>query len=121
MGDNPLDSLHNINPVGEMTASMEWSSVVAEWNDMSGAPLEDMMVLSLLSQATAARFRYDEEVVQAMIDHGVDPEVAFDRTTNWTVWAMTLAYTAYNIGRGKEAAPIVEAFQEFVASMQMNS
>lgn len=121
MENNPLKPLHDLNPIGEYAASLEWMNIVSEWNDMSGAPLEDMMILSILSQATKARFAHDEQVVQSMLDQGVDPETAFDRVTNWTVWAITVAYAAYNLGRGKDATPVAEAFLEFIASLEMNS
>lgn len=112
-----LEQFHAINPLDDTEAAIEYGKIVAEWSDMSDAPLHDIKLLSILSQATKTRFENDEAVVQSMLDKGVDPEIAFDKTTNQTIWALALMYTAYSLGRGLDAAPVVEEFADHVDTL----
>lgn len=89
-------------------------TIMAEWSAPGNISLEDYKLLAIMADTFALRAEHDEAVVNAMIDNGVDPEVAWNRAENWKIWVLGCLFAAYNIGRGEKSTSDVRVFSEYI-------
>jgi hypothetical protein len=92
-----------------------------EWSiPHDNMPIADYLALDTMTVAFGIRVENDQATVDAMINNGVDPEKAWDRTKNLQEWVKACLLTAYNIGRGKHAVEVVEVFAEYIDTMKID-